>query len=138
MNDPRPMRRIERLAHFHADPQGLLQRNRAASQPVGQRFALQILHHQKIDAVLMPHVVQRADTRMIQRRNRARLAVESLSQLRVGGKMLRQDLDGHVAAQPGIPGAIHLAHSARSQRGHNLVRSKFRSRNQRHWPRIIA
>ena len=138
MNDPRPMRGIERLAHFHADPHGLLQRNRTAPQPVGQRFALEILHHQKIDALLVAHVIQRADTRMIQRRNRARLAVESLSQLWVRGKMLRQDLDGHFAAQPRVAGAIHFAHTARSQRGHNLVRSKFCPGNKCHERGIIT
>jgi pyrimidine operon attenuation protein/uracil phosphoribosyltransferase len=52
--------------------------------------------------------------------------------------MLRQDLDGHFAAQPCVPGAVHFAHAAGSQRGHNLERSEFRPGNKRHERGIIT
>ena len=46
-----------------------------------------ILQDEVVDAVLMSDVEQRADVRMIQRRDGARLAVEAVAQLRVGGEL---------------------------------------------------
>ena len=35
--------------------------------------------------------------------------------------MGRQDLDGHVAFELGVPGSVHLTHAARSERFDNFV-----------------
>ena len=58
----------------------------------------------------MADVEQRADVRMIERRDGARLAVEAVAQLRVGGERRGEDLDRDGAIEPRIAGAIHLAH----------------------------
>ncbi len=39
----------------------------------------------------------------------------------VGGEFLGRDLDGHLALQIGVVGAIHLAHTARAERLQDLV-----------------
>jgi hypothetical protein len=43
---------------------------------MSQRLALQVLHHQVIDAILLADVAERADVRMIKAGNRASLALE--------------------------------------------------------------
>ena len=58
---------------------------------------------------------------MIERRDRARLAVEAVAQLRVGGERRGEDLDGDGAIEPRIAGAIHLAHAARAEQGDDLI-----------------
>src|ERR1700684_1953749 len=64
----------------------------------------------------MPDIVQGADSRMIQRRNRASLAVEAFFQLGLRGEMLRQDFDRYFAPQPRVTRAIYLAHAARAKK----------------------
>ena len=60
----------------------------------------------------MADVVERADVRMIERRDRARLALEALAQLRVGRERRRQDLDRDRAVEPRVAGAVDFAHAA--------------------------
>ena len=57
-------------------------------------------------------------------RNRARLALEPLANLRIGGQRLRQDLDGDDAIEPGVAGLVDLAHTAGPEGGENLVRAE--------------
>jgi len=82
---------------------------------VRQRGALQQFHHQ----VIRTHVVQRANMRMIQRRNRSRFSIESFAEL------LLRSLDGDGPPQPGINRAEHFAHTASSQVPLYLVRPKI-------------
>ncbi len=62
-------------------PQRVGHRQRALQQPIGQRFALEILHDEELHVFLEPHVVERADVRMVQRGDRAHLALEALAAL---------------------------------------------------------
>ena len=50
-----------------------------------------------------------------------RLALEPLLEIRVGGDMLGQDLDGDGAGQAGVGGSVDLAHAARAEGGLDLV-----------------
>ena len=63
---------------------------------------------------------------MIQRGNRAGLALEALTEL------LRGDFDRHIAPQPRIVRAIHFAHSARADGGKDFVRAEFCAGRERH------
>ena len=60
----------------------------------------------------MPDVVQRADVRMGQQRDGARLAIEALAHGWAGGIATADDFDGNDAVEPRVTGAIHLAHPA--------------------------
>jgi hypothetical protein len=62
--------------------QRLVERQRALRQPLRQRLARQVLHHQVVDAILGSHIVHVANVRMLQRRQRLRLALEPLRQSR--------------------------------------------------------
>jgi hypothetical protein len=59
-----------------------------------------------------------------QRGNRFGFGFETASHLGIRGDMCRHDLDRDLAIEPQIPRAIHLAHAARSQPGHDFILSE--------------
>src|SRR5262245_58123318 len=62
-----------------------------------------------------------ADVRVIEPRNDARLALEPSAGLGVFGQLRGQDLDGHVAPQPGVPRPVDLAHPTCSHRSDDFI-----------------
>ena len=52
------------------------------------------------------------DVGMVERRQRFGFALEARQTFGILREGLRQDLDGHLAIETGIAGAIHLAHAA--------------------------
>ena len=93
-------------------------------QPRGQRLALHALHHEVVDAILTANVVQRADVHLIQRRNRAGFALETLPRVGRVGEMLRQNFDRDGAIQASVARPIDLAHPACPERSGHLVRAE--------------
>ena len=69
----------------------------------------------------MADVVERADMRMVQARNGLRFALETFAQLRIVGKMSGKNLDCDDAVEAGIARAVHLAHTARTERSDDFV-----------------
>ena len=57
---------LQAVAYFPALTKNLFQRQWPFTQPVGQSFAFQILHHQEADAVLRTDVIQGADVPVLQ------------------------------------------------------------------------
>ena len=70
--------------------------------------------------------------RVIERCQHLRFALEARHTLGIGGQRFGQNLDGDIAMEPGIPGAIHLAHAARTKGGHDLVVRESSAGGQRH------
>ena len=70
---------VEQLADLEALPR----------QPLRQRLALEQLHDDEVLALVLLDRVDRADARVVQRRRRARLALESLQRLRVVRQLVR-------------------------------------------------
>ena len=68
-------------------------RKGAAHEALLKRLALNVLHDQEIDAILMTDVMQSADIGMRQLRNGARFALQPLSQRRIRRKTRRKDFD---------------------------------------------
>ncbi len=62
--------------------------------------------------------------RVIERRRGARLLLEARQPLGIGGVLLRQNLDRHLAAQARVFAEIHLAHAARAEQLEDLVRAE--------------
>jgi hypothetical protein len=81
------MRFVQRIRDLPAEFQYLFERQRSRFQALGQSFALQALHHQIIDAVLVPDVVQHANVRMIELRDDLCFALKSLLLLAVRGRL---------------------------------------------------
>ena len=116
------------LAYFSSGSAG----QRALAQPVSKSLAFEKLHYQKINAILVADVVERANVGMVQRRNGSSLAVKALPGFRILRKMRRKNLDGDGAVEASVERAIDLAHAARAQRRLNFVRTEFRARGQGH------
>ena len=121
VNDACRVRRVQRVRDFDGVAEDLVDRERAFAQAAGERFAFQIFHHEETGAVLVPNVVEDADVRMIQRRNRARLAVKALAPVGIARQIRRQHFDRDGAFEPRVPRSIHFAHAPGSDRGKDFV-----------------
>jgi len=121
MDDARAMRPVEGVGDLQGVAEDLVDRQRALAQPIGQRLALQMLHHQKAGAVFDADIEQRADVRVVQGCNGASFSIEALTELRYASERMWKDLDRDGAIEPGIPGAVHFAHASRSERRQDLV-----------------
>ena len=64
MDEPRAVRRRQRVADLNCDRQRLGQRQRALGDPRVERLAVEQLHHEIRGALVIADVVQRADVRM--------------------------------------------------------------------------
>ena len=118
---PFAMRLVERVGNLDGVLQHLFQRQRTFQQPLRQRLAFEIFHHQEINAVLLADVVERADVRMIQAGDGLRFALEPLAQFGTICKMRRQNLDGDNSIEAGIAGFVDLAHATRTDSGEDFV-----------------
>jgi hypothetical protein len=81
---------------------------------------------------LCVRVMRASASASVARPKSRRLLLEPAEPVRVVGHRRRQDLDGHVALQPRVARAVDLAHSARPERGADLVRSEPCSGGKRH------
>jgi hypothetical protein len=102
----------------------------ALLEPLCERLAIEILEHEKVDRVLgrarrilMTDVVQRADMRVVETRDRLRFQFKPLLHCRVRRDMLRQDLDGDGAIETSVLRLVDLPHAAGAKRGEDLIRS---------------
>ena len=71
----------------------LVEPERPLGDAIGQGLSFEILHHQKIDAVLVSNVVQGADVRMVESRNEARIAFEAAPKIGIVGEVLEKNLE---------------------------------------------
>src|SRR5262245_8102943 len=136
------MRVIERVGELYAVAEYVGRRQRPLQQPFLERLAFEILHHQETDRRWrsagrgrigrFPDVVQVADVRMIQRRDRLRLALEAGAAVGVRGERLAQDLDRHDPIEARVAGLVDVAHPAAAERRQDLVWTETRAGTQRH------
>ena len=82
---------------------------RHEAEPYG--LAFQILHDQEVDPVLLADVMERADVRMVQARDRLGFPLEPLAEIGIVGHMRQEHLDGDGAVQAGVGGLVDLAHA---------------------------
>src|SRR5262249_16838106 len=76
------------------------------------------------DAVLVADVVERADVRVRELRDRLRLSLESLPHLGGRREMLRQHFDRDRALEARVLRLVDLAHPSRSDGGQDFVGSE--------------
>ena len=88
---------------------------------VRQRLALDQLQDERSQSVALLDAVDRADVRMIQRREEACLALEAREAIRIGSERCGQDLDGDIAPKLRIARPIHFTPRARAQGRDDLV-----------------
>ena len=85
---------------------------------VAQKVAAALVAKQAPDLAILSDVMQRADVRMIQSRDRTRLALESIGELGL------EDLDRDGAVQSCVAGAVDVAHPTFPDEGGQFVRAK--------------
>ena len=100
---------------------------------VAQRVALEQLHDRDGHAVDDRELVNREDARVRQRGDRPRLGLEPPPHLGIGRDVRRHHLDGDVAIEPRVAGAIHLAHAARADALDDLVLGEVRA-----WESVVT
>ena len=121
MNHAPPVRVFHRLGDLPGDRQRLFRRNRPCLDAFRERRSLHQLQHQRalLDAV------DGCDIGVVERGQHLGFARESRHAAGILGEGFGNHFDGHVAAQLGIGGAIHLAHPARSDGREDLISAEI-------------
>ena len=132
MDDALVMRGFQRLADLFGDAECFIDRNRTADESSIETFAIDEFEHQELCAVRFLHPMDLRDVWMIQRCENFGFTLEPSEAFRIAGYRSRQHLDGDLASEVGISGAIHLAHAAAAQQRQNLVDAEAGARSERH------
>ena len=125
VHDPASVRAVEGGGDLGAQLEHVLQRQPTLLEPPGERLPFDQFEHEVVQLAAVhfraSHVVERADVGMVQGGDALRLALEPRPELGIRGQLRREQLQGHVALQAGVAGAIDLAHPAGAQRHRDLV-----------------
>ena len=114
---------------------GLSQRNRHVEETIqiettfrdvlGEGLALHKLHRDEMDPVGLFDGMDGDDVGVLERGHGLGLALEALAALGVASELLGQHLERHVAVEPGVAGAVHLAHATLAELLDDLVMGKI-------------
>ncbi len=110
MDDPLLVRGLERLGDPGRDRARAALGQRPRAQELRERLPRHQLEHQEVDAVLAVEIEQGRDVGMEEPRQRARLEPEPPAQPLVAQRVVADHLEGDLALEAGIDGAVHLAH----------------------------
>jgi len=108
MDNARAMCSGERISNLDRNRQRLLERRRALRQAIRQRLPVEVLQDEVVRALVATDIMQRADMRMVQCGNGARLTFEAFAQRRIITDMGGQYLDRHGAIEAGVLRFIDL------------------------------
>ncbi len=112
MHDAAPVSGRERARHLRADIDRLTNGDRLALHLLPERLPRDELGDDERAAVDLADVVDHEDVGMVERGGRPRLHVKAAEALGIARHRHRQQLDRHQTIEPGVAGAIHLAHAA--------------------------
>jgi hypothetical protein len=132
MNDALGVHSRETFCKSGSNVHGLAPGRRAARQEGSQGLAFQQFSDGIVGAVLGSRVEDRQDIGMRERRHCLVFADESRQSTRILRKMLRQNLDRHIATKPRVVCSVDLAHTAGANGCKDLVRSQTSSGSQSH------
>src|SRR5262245_31227885 len=125
MNDALLVSRFHCFRDLLGDWECLVERDRSLRNTVRKRWSLDQLHHEGLDAVTLFKAVNLADVGMVQRGERAGLALEPGQTFAIVCESLRQDFNRDVALELRVPRPIHLPHSALAEQRSDFVRAEF-------------
>jgi hypothetical protein len=131
MHDAFLVRRLQGVGNLARDGESLVARERSACDALGQCVALNEFHDERGGPVRV-HTVDLRDVRVIERGHSARLAFEAHQPLGIKGEPIRHDLEGNVSVQRRVTGAVHLAHTADSDDGDDLMSANASAGCERH------
>ena len=125
------MRRSKPVTDAGKQLRDLSPAGRGRLHPVGQRPAVDELGHKVRMALGFADLVDSQDVRMIQCRGVDRFFLEAAASRRPGN-LTRKNLDGDWTLEPGVAGAVHAAHPARSKLGIDDIRPESIARRGAH------
>ena len=128
----------QRVGDLPGPVQGLAHRDRAARQPLPEGLALEQLGDDVRRPLVDPDVVDRDDVGVVQPAREPGLLLQAAEDARVAGQGLSHHLDGHLALQAAVPGAVDLRHPAGAEHRQHLVGSEPGSRGQPHPSTLTA
>ena len=120
------VRRLERVGDLPRDGHDVLDRNRTTGDHLREVLAIHELHHQRslVAAAVRGNdldAVDLCDVRMIERGERSCFAIEPGEPFAIGRKRRGKNLQRDVTAECRVARTIHLSHSTRAERAHDLV-----------------
>ena len=115
---------LERVGNLDGDLQRLVERQRALRQASASVSPSRYSMTRNAVPSLLADVVEGADVRMVELRDRPRLALEALAELRIGRERVGQDLDRDGAIEARVAGPVDLAHAAGAEGGEDFVRAE--------------
>ena len=121
MHDAALVRGRQRVGERHGDLEEPRERKAARREERVEGFALDQLHREEPAAAVLLDRVDGDDVGVVQRGERARLALEAGQALGVLRHRRREHLDRDVAPELRVRGAVHLAHPARADGGGDAV-----------------
>src|SRR5262249_62397073 len=80
-----------------------------------ERLSFEELHDDERLPLVFPNVINGADVGVVECRSSPSLTLEALQGLFVSGEFLRQELQGNLAAEPGVFGLVHDTHATATQ-----------------------
>ena len=111
---------------------------------LAQALALDELHHDGLTTVLLEHVVDGDDVRMVEARRSNGFATEALRDDGIGGERRLEPLDGHLTIECEVDRQPHLGHAALREHALQFVPLRDdgggggRSRSGHDWRRTLA
>ena len=124
--------RREGVGHGNTDLEDSGQRHALVGADLIETPAFDELHRQEVDAAVFLNREQGHDVWVIEPGDGLRLALEPRETLRISGCFGGQDLQGDIAFEPGVAGAVDLAHAPLAEQIDDLVVSQPASGFQRH------
>ena len=121
MDDAALVRLLQRRGNLAAQCGDLLLRQPAGGDALRQGLARHVLHDQEVDAVAAVEVVNRGNMRVVQPGQRFRFLPKPSPCCLVAKGAGRQHLEGDVAVEVRVAGAVDLAHAARAKLGGDLI-----------------
>ena len=111
----------KRVGELNAEIHELRHLDRSATDAFRERLAFEQLHRDEVLPFVLIDGVHGADAGMIQRRRRARLALEALEHRRVLRELGRQKLQCDETAEIDVLSFVHDAHAAAAELRHDPV-----------------
>jgi hypothetical protein len=110
------VRRGESGCHLPRELDRLLDRKGASLQSIGEGLPFEVLHDEVVDPVLGANVMERADMRVVELRDRFRFPLEARSPRGIPRELRRQHLQRHTPVETCVLGFVDLSHSSHAQR----------------------
>jgi hypothetical protein len=108
------VRGFEPFRDLSGDLDRLVERERSAFEAFGEVLALDELHGEEADLTFVVQTVNRGDSRVVQRGQQLRLALQAGQPVGVAGQHRRQDLDRHLTIECRVEGPPDHTHPARA------------------------